>query len=144
MARKTVFLFLLICLLGGMLLFADRPAFLYPELPFPSVSKQTVVSQLREANGRFRKLATERSYVWYGIAAQRGAEKDKLIEEMGKAGWTFLQQEGSGYFFQQGTEKIVITSRMWSGDLCLVQSTRDGPSALSVKRVNLALFAKPS
>ncbi len=42
MARKTVFLFLLICLLGGMLLFADRPAFLYPELPFPSVSKQTL------------------------------------------------------------------------------------------------------
>jgi len=81
---------------------------------------------------RFRKLATERSYVWYGIAAQRGAEKDKLIEEMGKAGWTFLQQEGSGYFFQQGTEKIVITSRMWSGDFVLFKApVTDHPLSLS-------------
>lgn len=105
MARKTVFLFLLICLLGGMLLFADRPAFLYPELPFPSVSKQTVVSQLREANGRFRKLATERSYVWYGITAQRGAEKDKLIEEMGKAGWTFYSKKARVIFFSKGRKR---------------------------------------
>ncbi|MEJ8545990.1 hypothetical protein [Brevibacillus borstelensis] len=119
MGRKTVFLSVLLCLLAGTLLFADRPAFLYPELPFPSVSKQTVVHRLRQADGQLTKLATEEGYIWYGTAPQGGAAKDRLIAEMNKAGWTFLQQEGSGYFFQQETEKIVITSQMWSGDFVL-------------------------
>ncbi|WP_301172463.1 hypothetical protein [Brevibacillus nitrificans] len=94
---------------------AARPPFLYPALPFDSVSKSTVVSLLQEnPNDRVKLLAVDGEYVWYGTKASQGLAAERLKSTLEAKGWLFLQQEGSGYFFEKDREKIVITSQMWN------------------------------
>jgi len=41
--------------------------------------------------------------------------RELLTERMKSEGWTFLQQEGSGYFFEKNGEQAIITARqVWS------------------------------
>lgn len=37
-----------------------------------------------------------------------------LIERMKQKGWTYVQQEGSGYFFEKGDQKAIVTTRQWN------------------------------
>ncbi|MDR7315497.1 hypothetical protein [Brevibacillus nitrificans] len=101
-------------------IFAARPPFLYHALPFHAlpfhaVSKATVVSLLHEnPYDRVKLLAVEGEYAWYGTKASQGLAAERLKSAIEAKGWLFLQQEGSGYFFEKDREKIVITSQMWS------------------------------
>lgn len=36
-----------------------------------------------------------------------------IKERMGNEGWVFIQQEGSGYFFEKGNQKAVVTTTIW-------------------------------
>lgn len=29
-------------------------------------------------------------------------------------GWTFVEQEGSGYFFEKDGQKLIVTTEMWT------------------------------
>ncbi|MGG0934906.1 hypothetical protein ABHN11_02075 [Brevibacillus centrosporus] len=101
--------FLAICI------FAARPPFLYPALPFDSVPKSTVVSSLQEnPTDRVKLLAVDGEYAWYGTKASQGLAAERLKSALEAKGWLFLQQEGSGYFFEKDRKKIVITSQMWT------------------------------
>lgn len=125
MIRKLVFGFFTLCcfaFLLGAWWYNDRPAFLYPPLPFQTVEKKVVVSQLKQADDQLIMLGSDENsqYMWVGAKTGSGrnaAERLKSILE--DAGWSFHEQEGAGYFFHQGSEKIVITSQMWSRDFVL-------------------------
>ena len=41
--------------------------------------------------------------------------RELLKEKMKNEGWTFIQQEGSGYFFEKNGEQAIITARqIWN------------------------------
>ncbi|QRG66477.1 hypothetical protein [Brevibacillus choshinensis] len=110
-------------ILLGVFIFAHRPHMFYPNLPFSSVPKETVVSLLKEKpSDTIIQLAFEDGYVWYGANADHGLEIEKLKSDMDANGWKFMKQDGSGYFFTKGSEKIVITSSMWSSEVVLFKA----------------------
>jgi hypothetical protein len=65
------------------------------------------------------KLATEKNIDWYGALADQGTAAESLKREMLEKGWVFIQQEGAGYFFERGSEKVIITSQMWTSEYVL-------------------------
>lgn len=133
MKGKAIIAMVGLLLLGGAILFAAPPAWLYPDLPFAATSKQTVVAALQVSDDRMTKLASDTSYVWYGTKAAQGREIASLKSMLQAAGWIFLTQEGSGYFFIKGDEKIVITSRQWSRAFVLFKvPVASGPFPLSL------------
>ena len=121
MKRKvSILLVSLVLLVGiGVAVRNDPPAYLYPDLPFSSASKQTVVAQLKEPDNQLKQLATEHDHVWYGTKAPMDQAAAKLTAALQAHGWTFAAQEGAGYFYSKGNEKIVITSQMWSSRFVL-------------------------
>lgn len=125
MIRKLILaLFALCCFafLLGAWWYKDRPAFMYPPLPFQTAEKQVVVSQLKKADDQLILLGADdhSKYIWVGARTASGFyAADRLKSILKQAGWSFHEQEGAGYFFQHGTEKIVITSQMWSRDFVL-------------------------
>ena len=116
MMKKLVVsaLVLVLVVFGGIMMVNDPPSFLYGKLPFQSLSKQSVISLIKDSPTPLTKLTVEDGYTWYGAKADQGREIDSLLSAMKKDGWSFVQQEGAGYFFEQGSEKIVITSQTWS------------------------------
>ena len=119
MNRRSVLIGSSLVLLVGILIFNDPPSFFYADLPFHSLSKQTVILLLKQSDEQINKLAFDENFVWYGTKADQGNEIERLVSDMKKDGWSFLHQEGSGYFFEQGNEQIVITSETWSNQYVL-------------------------
>lgn len=126
MIRKMIFAIFTFCCLAaflGVWWYNDRPAFLYPALPFQTVEKHVVVSKLKKASDQLILLGADddEKYVWVGTQTNRGGRHaaEELKSVMERAGWSFYTQEGAGYFYQQGTEQIVVTSKMWSRDFIL-------------------------
>ncbi|GED70941.1 hypothetical protein BRE01_46430 [Brevibacillus reuszeri] len=105
---------LILVVFAGIMTVNNPPSFLYGKLPFQSLSKQSVVSLIKDSPHPITKLTVEDGYTWYGAKADQGKEIESLLSAMKKNGWSFIQQEGAGYFFEQGSEKIVITSQTWS------------------------------
>lgn len=86
-----------------------------PALPFSGSSASEVKTLLNGYDGKLIKLATVEGVDWYGAPSGQGAGAEAMKREVAAAGWRFVQQEGSGYFFVRGAEKIVITLEMWTG-----------------------------
>ncbi|MEC0093196.1 hypothetical protein [Paenibacillus macquariensis] len=62
-----------------------------------------VVVQIEEQDG-YESYLTRRSV----------DTKNLLIDAMNKDHWTYVTQEGSGYFFQKDNDKAIITSQIWN------------------------------
>jgi len=119
MNRRSMLIGSSLVLFVGILIFSNPPSFFYADLPFHSLSKQTVILLLKRSDEQINKLALDENFVWYGTKADQGKEIERLVSGMKKDGWSFLHQEGSGYFFEQDTEKVVITSETWSNQYVL-------------------------
>ncbi|GIO14438.1 hypothetical protein J19TS2_39930 [Cohnella xylanilytica] len=46
--------------------------------------------------------------------AKLNRQEELLKERMSREGWTFAEQEGSGYFFEKDGRKAIVTSRIWN------------------------------
>lgn len=88
-----------------------------PDLPFDSRSKISVIEVLEHEG--MTKLATENDIDWYGEQADQGTAAESLKRKMAEKGWVFIQQEGAGYFFERGSEKVIITSQKWTSEYVL-------------------------
>jgi hypothetical protein len=118
MIRKSVFGCFLLFLFLGIWWYNDRPFFLYPALPFGTVEKHVVVAQLKQADHQLVTLGIDDNpqYLWIGAKTADGQPDEMLKAQMLDSGWSFIEQMGAGYFYQKGSEKIVITSQRWSRD----------------------------
>ncbi|WP_238554223.1 hypothetical protein [Brevibacillus brevis] len=121
MNKRAKALFLLFFLGFSFIMIANVSQIGYPALPFDSKSKREVTELLGENAGTIVKLTTEENVDWYGYGPQ--ANQATAAEAMKRAviekGWTFIQQDGAGYFFERGKEKLIITSQMWTGNYVL-------------------------
>ncbi len=121
MNKRAKVLFLLFFLGFSFIMIAYVSLIWHPALPFDSKSKREVTELLGENTGTIVKLTTEENVDWFGYGPQ--ANQATAAEAMKRAvtekGWTFIQQDGAGYFFERGKEKLIITSQMWTGNYVL-------------------------
>lgn len=121
MNQSAKVLFLLFFLGFCFIMIANVSLIGYPALPFESKSKKEVTELLGENTGKIVKLTTEGNVDWYGYGPQanQATAAEAMKRALTETGWTFIQQEGAGYFFERGKEKMVITTQMWTGDYVL-------------------------
>lgn len=62
MKRTTTIALVCLLILIGAAFLSDRPAYLYPALPFPLVSKHSVISVLKESDNQLKRLASDTSF----------------------------------------------------------------------------------
>ncbi|WP_236841201.1 hypothetical protein [Brevibacillus formosus] len=121
MNKRAKVLFLLLFLGFCFITIAKVSLIGHPALPFESKSKREVTELLGENTGKIVKLTTEENADWYGYGPQanQATAADAMKRAVTEKGWTFIQQEGAGYFFERGKEKMIITSQMWTGNYVL-------------------------
>ncbi|NRS20451.1 hypothetical protein HP398_28970 [Brevibacillus sp. HB1.4B] len=117
--KRAKVLFLLFFLGFCFIMIAYVSLIWYPALPFDSKSKREVTELLGENTGTIVKLTTEENVDWYGPQANQASAAEAMIRAVTEKGWTFIQQEGAGYFFERRKEKLIITSQMWTGNYVL-------------------------
>ncbi|UED74776.1 hypothetical protein [Brevibacillus sp. DP1.3A] len=121
MNKRAKALFLVFFLGFCFIIFTYVSLIWYPALPFESKSKREVTELLGENTGSIVKLTTEGNVDWYGYGPQanQASAAEAMKRTVTEKGWTFIQQEGAGYFFERGKEKMIITSQMWTGNYVL-------------------------
>ncbi len=94
----------------------------YPSLPIENMSKKEVVEKINNSDKQMVKLTNENSREWYITSERNQSEVDEIIKEMvSQNGWTFVQNEGSGLFFEKQGEKLIITTQKWTGNYLLIK-----------------------
>ncbi|WP_134685134.1 hypothetical protein [Brevibacillus migulae] len=109
-------------LIGAFAMFTlERPVFTYPAVPFPT-SKAEVLKDLKGAEDKLVKLADDARFSWYGMRDLQGqAAVEQVKKHMSMRGWSYEEQNGSGYFFVKDGQKLVITSQKWTREITVFQ-----------------------
>ncbi|NLP52520.1 hypothetical protein [Bacillus sp. RO1] len=118
MLKRLTIISLIAVILG---IYAYSSKFYLPTLPIESVSKKEVVQSINEASDPIVKIANEDGYDWFITRAGPGEYREPLKEMIGDHGWEFVTQDGSGYFFEKGDEKLIVTTKMWTGNYVMVK-----------------------
>ncbi|MFJ7730316.1 hypothetical protein ACIQXF_00345 [Lysinibacillus sp. NPDC097231] len=94
----------------------------YPSLPIENISKKEVVEKINNSDKQIVKLTNENSREWYITSERNQSEVDEIIKKMvSQNGWTFVQKEGSGLFFEKQGEQLIITTQKWTGNYLLIK-----------------------
>ncbi|MBT2689717.1 hypothetical protein J7I93_16135 [Bacillus sp. ISL-47] len=91
----------------------------YPELPIESITKREAVAKGEKSVYKMTKIAEENSHVWYMAQMKQGKAYDLMKEKMAKNGWSFIEQNGAGFFFEKREKTLIVTSQMWTGKYVL-------------------------
>ncbi|MCG1023547.1 hypothetical protein [Sutcliffiella horikoshii] len=116
---KRLTIITLIAVILGIVAYNNR--FYYAPLPVESVSKKEVLQSINETSEPIVRIANEDGYDWYITRANQGEYRESFKEMLGKNGWEFEYQEGSGYFFDKEEETLIATTQMWTGNYVIVK-----------------------
>ncbi|MCR2807121.1 hypothetical protein [Paenibacillus soyae] len=73
-------------------------------------SNVKLMYELSKNSNVILKMETEGEYL-----TKANRHREVLKEKMKKEGWTFLHQEGAGYFFEKNGKETIITARqIWN------------------------------
>ncbi|WP_010199735.1 hypothetical protein [Bacillus sp. m3-13] len=100
---------------------AYNTRFYYATLPIESVNKKEVLQSINESPEPIEKIANEDGYDWFITRTDQGEYRKTLKAMIGDHGWNYKTQDGSGYFFEKGDEKLIVTTQMWTGEYVIVQ-----------------------
>lgn len=67
------------------------------------------------------KITRQGGYVWFVTDDPKDVALQSLKDRMTKNGWEFIEQDGSGYFFEKESERVIIESQQWTDDFLLFQ-----------------------
>jgi len=95
--------------------------FHYPDLPFPNKTKQEVADLATASQLPLSKVTQQDGYVWFVTDDALDQAVTSLKHRMTKNGWNYVDQEGSGYFFEKDSEKVVIVCEQWTSNYLLFQ-----------------------
>ena len=118
--RKLLAALGLLIVIVGAFIFINK--FYYPSLPMESISKKEAFEKGNNSDNGLVKLAEESGYEWYIVSKQNISETDELIRETASQhGWTFIQKEGSGLFFEKSGDQLIVSTQQWTSDYLLVK-----------------------
>ena len=116
--KKWIVAIVIIGIIGYM---AFSTKFLYPELPFSNKTKYEVANLASTSTLPLSKITQEDGYIWFVTDDSEDIAEESLIQRMKQNGWTFVEQDGSGYFFEKDKEKVRIESKQWTSNFLLFQ-----------------------
>lgn len=118
--KLKVFLSIVVILLIGAGVNVYMSKMYYPELLVPNLSKAKADQILFTSNGKIMQLSEDDEFIWYGFKGNQLDGGNALKAELAKKGWTFINQDGAGYFFEdQMKHRKIATSQMWTGKYVL-------------------------
>ncbi|MEQ2528460.1 hypothetical protein WMO40_17380 [Bacillaceae bacterium CLA-AA-H227] len=92
----------------------------YPSLPIDNLSAKEAIKKLENSDEKIVEVATDNDSIWYITRSQ--SEVDESIKQMiGSNGWEFKEKEGSGLFFEKESERLIVTTQMWTKKYVIVQ-----------------------
>lgn len=53
--------------------------------------------------------------------AKENRSDELLKERVSSEGWTYVKQEGAGYFFEKGNEETIVTVQQWNHKYVIYQ-----------------------
>ena len=66
-------------------------------------------------------LTTENGKEWFIIDERNQVNRDEIITDMLQSyGLAYIEQIGSGFFFEKQNEILIVTSQKWTGNYTLV------------------------
>jgi len=117
---KTIFGFALLVAAIMIVLFISKSY--YPQLPIEDVPKREVIKLLDHNKPEITKITSYDRYSWYGYKGNQLDGGKALIKTMQDRGLIFVEQMGSGYFFEDSLKsKVIVESQMWTGSYVLYQ-----------------------
>ena len=122
--KKLLGIFVLVIVAAGASIFTSRSY--YPPLPIESVSKKEAIEKGNSHNADLVKLTDENGYAWYILSKQNTSKADEVIKDMvNRHGWTFIQKEGSGLFFEKKGVPLIVSTQQWTSNWLLVKIPAD-------------------
>ncbi|ARU59864.1 hypothetical protein CBW65_01430 [Tumebacillus avium] len=82
---------------------------------------ETGVERLATADEPIVKIDQSAEYEWYLTRMEQGQGYEHLKKLISGKGWTFVEQEGAGYFFEKDGKKLIVTTEMWTRKYVLVK-----------------------
>jgi len=117
--KKILFAILLIAALAGAYIFINK--LYYPPLPIDTISKKEVLNLLHQSDQKIVFLTTENGKEWFIIDERNQVNNAEIITDMlQKYGWAYIEQLGSGFFFEKQNEKLIVTTQKWTSNYSLV------------------------
>ena len=122
--KIKIYIPLAILLIAAMFIYSSK--LYYPPAPIESVSKKELVEKGNTAVNELVYVTEENNINWYIISMNSSMTAAEIIQqEVADSGWHFVLQEGSGLFFEQNGEGLIITTEMWSKRFKLVKVPAD-------------------
>lgn len=104
---------LIVVAASGSFLFFSKSFF--PALPMEDLSKREVIRKLEASTGELILLQRNDRKSWYGYNGHLPEGKSALQQLMLARNMTFIEQLGSGYFFEDAMEnRVVVESQKWT------------------------------
>lgn len=118
--KKVILTIGIIIFLVGVFVFYNK---LYlPSLPIENISKKEVIEKINDSEKQLVKLSNENGQEWYVIKERDTSVADEIIKEMlDQNGWTFIQKDGNGLFFERHGENLIVATQKWTRDYLLVK-----------------------
>jgi hypothetical protein len=95
--------------------------FLYPELPFSNKTKYEVANLASSSTLPLSKITQEDGFIWLITDDSIDMAETSLKQRMKQNGWTFVERDGTGYFFEKDEERVFIESKQWTSKFLLFQ-----------------------
>ena len=117
--KKILFAILLIATLAGAYIFINK--LYYPPLPIDTISKKEVLDRLHQSDEKIVFLTTENGKEWFIIDERNQVNRAEIMTDMlQNYGWAYIEQMGSGLFFEKQDEKLIVTTQKWTRNYSLV------------------------
>lgn len=95
-----------------------------PPSPIPHFSAKEILHTLDDTNDEVIMLTKEDNQTWYMTKSNNNGveEADAKIKEMlTSKGWSYKDKDGSGLIFEKNSEKIIVTTEMWTSKYVLIK-----------------------
>jgi len=117
--KKISIIILLITALVGAYIFINK--LYYPALPIDTISKKEVLDRLHQSDEKIVFLTTENGKEWFIIDERNQVNRAEIMTDMlQNYGWAYIEQMGSGFFFEKQNEILIVTTQKWTGNYSLV------------------------
>ena len=96
----------------------------YPSLPVESLSAKETIEKLNKSDEKIVEIAKDDKSIWY--ITKNGEDGILTVDEnikkmISTKGWEFKDKMGSGLFFENDDEQLIVTTQMWTKKYVLIQ-----------------------
>lgn len=120
--KKVLIGMIAIILISGVYVYANK--LYYPQSPIKDLTAKEILDRLKGSNSDLVQLSEQNDLTWYIIKKDNSgiqSTDEKIKDFLLARGWSFTAKEGSGLFFEKSSERLIVSTQMWTSQYVLVQ-----------------------